>query len=302
MAVGLSGGRRVSRRGRRRGRVPAWVPLGLALLGLASLVHRLDREVLVHDVARIDTTRYRLHAGDRWLSDAWIERLERLLVRTGELRADDREGILALAAELEALPFVAAIGEPRVVWPDGLTIPIRLHTPVACLRVGDDFLPVAEDGTVLTGYSYAPQPAFGGYLPVIGPHGLGGSPFDPIQPGDVLGAPEHLDALTVAASMWRHLDRQALRRLGRVVIDASRQRDYRDLPGGVHIDLERTRRIHFGRPPGPHQPGELPAALKWLHVAEGLARWEGGEDFDALDVRWDEPESLRYDEASRPRR
>lgn len=289
-------------RARTSGRVPAWVPLGLALLGLASLMHKLNREVSSHGVALIDTTRYRLHAGDRWMSDAWIERLERLLLRTGELEADDREGILALADELQALPFVAEVGEPRVEWPDGLVIPIRLHSPVACLRVGDDFLPVAEDGTVLAGYSYAPQPAFGGYLPVIGPHGLGSNALDPIQPGDVLGAPAHRDALSVAASMWRYLDRLSLKRLGRVVIDASRERDYRDLPGGVHIDLERTRRIHFGRAPGPDQPGELPVSVKWQHVAEGLARWEGGEDFDALDVRWDEAESLRYDEASGRRR
>ena len=54
-------------RARTRGRVPAWVPLGLALLGLASLMHRLNREVSGSGVARIDTTRYRLHAGDRWL-------------------------------------------------------------------------------------------------------------------------------------------------------------------------------------------------------------------------------------------
>jgi hypothetical protein len=296
--------------------VPAWIPLGLVLVGVLALVAKLGREAQARGVARIDLTRYRLHADGRWVSPAWTARLERLLVRGRTLAADDRGGIEELVREVAALSFVREVGSPKVEWPDGLVLPVRLYQPVACLRVGNDFLPVAADGTLLAGYGYAPHGAFGGHLPVLGPHGLDARPDDPFQPGDVLGHPAHLAALAVASSMWEYLDQRAVRQLGRVVIDASRSHAWDGKPGGVLIDLEGARRVHFGRPPvrsldrsldqasdedqpevqpedqPRDQPGELPVATKWAHVREALDRWAAGEDFAAVDVRWDEPDWL----------
>lgn len=285
--------------GRRRARVPAFVPLGVLLVGVLSLLHRLDREAAAQGVATIDLTRYRLHHGDRWVCDAWLASLERVLASAGELAADDREGIRRLASDVGSLSFVAEVGEVEVDWPDGLNVPLRLRRPVACLKVGDDFLPVADDGTVLSGYSYAPHPApRGGYLPVLGPHGLGRDRDAPFEPGDVLAHAAYRDALAVAASLADHLDAASRERLGRIVVDASRETAYDGLPGGVFLDLEGARRIHFGRPPGSSAPGELPLATKWTHVRDALARWEDGESFDAFDARWDAPKPLRFEEAA----
>lgn len=284
--------------GVRGGRVPTWVALAVVTVGLGGLVRHIDRQVAARGVATIDVTRYRLHAPDRWLSEAWVHRLERLLLRFGRLQADDRKAILDLAGRVLALSFVAEVGEPRVDWPDGLTLPIRLHVPVACIKVGQDFLPVAADGTVLAGYSYAPHPARGGYLPVVGPHDLWPPDPGPPQPGDRLAHPAHRDALAVAVSLLRHLDRRSRERLGRALIDASHPSAFDGRPGGVRIDLEGARRIHFGRPPGGNHPGELPLEMKWASVAQGLERWGAGEPFDALDVRWDDYQTLRYDQAT----
>lgn len=283
------------RRPRARGRIPAWLPLGIVLVGVLSLLHRLDREAHSRGVARIDLSRYRLHAGDRWVSDVWLRAIERTLLRRGELEADDGEGIEGLVEELRSLSFVAEVGEVEVDWPDGLNIPLRLRQPVACLRVGDDFLPVAADGTVLSGYAYAPHPdGSGGYLPALG-RGLGGREDELPAPGDVLRDPALLDALAVARSLAAFLGPLARERLGRSVIDASSESAYDGLPGGVVIDLEGARRIHFGRPPGGGEPGERPLADKWASVDGALQRWAAGEDFDAFDARWDAPKELRLD-------
>jgi len=277
---------------RRAGRIPAWLPVGIVAVGILSLVASLGREASERGVARIDATRYRLHADGRWVSPAWTARLERLLLAARMLPAGDREGIQALVDQVEALSFVAEVGPPEVKWPDGLVLPLRLHEPIACLRVGDDFLPVAADGTVLAGYGYAPHHAHGGHLPALGPHGLDADPDFPFEPGDVLAHPAHVAALGVAASMWDHLDDEDRRRLGRVVVDASSLHAWDGKPGGVVIDLEGARRVHFGRSPRVEAPGELPVATKWAHVREALVRWEDGAGFAAVDARWDEPDWL----------
>ncbi len=275
-----------------RGRIPAWLPLGIVLVGILSLVAKLEGEAESRGLTRIDVTRYKLHARGEWILEAWMVELERVLAETRTVAAGDREAIEALRGRLAALPFVAEIAEAEVDWPDGLTVPLRLHQPIACLRIEEDFLPVAADGTLLPGYSYAPHEAFGGYLPVLGPHGLDADPARPFQAGDRLAHPAHLDALALAESLWAHLDRDSLARLGRVVIDAESETAFDGLPGGAVLDLEGARRVHFGHVPGRGGPGELPLATKWRHVAAGLERWAAGEVFDAFDVRWDEPAAL----------
>jgi hypothetical protein len=267
--------------------------MALALCGLIWVFWRLEGRAAERGVARIDATRFRLDAGDRWVGDAWRARLARVLAAAGELDARDAGRLRELRGELSALSFVAEVGELEVLWPDGLRVPLRLHVPVACVRVGDDFLPVAEDGTVLAGYSYAPHEIDRAWLPVLAPLDAA---LNPPVPGDVLDASRLLDALAVARSMREHLSVPDRRRLGRVVIDASRSEAFDGLPGGVQIDLEGARRVLFGRSPRVRAPGELPAQLKWESVLVALDRLELGESWDLFDVRWDEPVAYARDE------
>ncbi|MCP3917743.1 MAG: hypothetical protein GY711_19540 [bacterium] len=281
----------------KRARVPAWIPLGIALAGFLWLLTSLSRDAQGRGVASVDASCYRLHSGAQWVSEAWRNRIERVLVRAGRIPAGDREAIGELARDLAQLSFVAEVGEPEVIWPDGLSLPIRLREPVACVGVGEDFLPVAVDGTVLAGYSYAPHEAYGGWLPVLGPAGIVYETMNPLQPGDVLDDPRHVDALAVAASMNQYLGTTDRRALGRVLIDASRKLGPDSLPGGVRLDLEGARRILFGRPPGGDFPGELRERDKWENVSEGLARLAAGEAWEVFDVRWDVPDQARRDDS-----
>jgi len=266
--------------------MPLWIPIVVLCVGAAVLARDLARSAAARGVATIDTRCYKLHSGMQWVSPAWRDGIERLLVRQRGLSANDRDAIEALARELESLSFVAEVGNPEVVWPDGLVVPLRLHKPVACIGSGGVFLPLAEDGTVLAGYSYSPPDAYGAWLPVLGPND--GS-LDHVRPGDVLGDACDRDALAVAISMWNHLSPKDICELGRLTIDASRGHAYDGLPGGVVIDLERKRRIIFGRPPGSGIPGELPARFKWRSIERALARLRKGEDWALFDARWDEP-------------
>ncbi|QDV07668.1 hypothetical protein Poly30_31960 [Planctomycetes bacterium Poly30] len=282
-----------------------WVPLLILFGGLIVGLNALQRDARERGVARIDVTRYRLMAQSQWLSAAWTDELERILVEVRSLPVDDPEQLAAFAQEVADLPFVAEVGAYTVQWPDGLILPMRLREPVACIRTGGrDFLPVAADGTVLGGYTYAPHEAYGGWLPTLGPHGVVEKEQGLLEPGDKIEVPEVLAALAVADSMWAYMGVEDLRRLGRVVIDASAQdapvldraatalKPAR-LPGGVKIDLEEGRRIFFGRPPIPIHSGELPVGYKWAHIRNALEAMEAaGRPWALLDVRFDEPIQL----------
>ncbi len=283
--------------------MPAWVPLLLLFSGLIVGLQALQSDARGHGLARIDTTRYRLHADTQWMSPAWIDQLESLLIEVRELPVDDLDAVRVFAERIEALPFVSEVGVAEVQWPDGLSLPVRLREPVACIRTGDrDFLPVAVDGTVLGGYTYAPHEAYGGWLPTLGPHGLAERRGVPLQPGDRLTDPELLAGLSVAESLWRYLDVTDLRRLGRIVVDASApdapvidpatgELTSQRLSGGVVLSLEEGRRVYFGRPPEPVVPGELPVGFKWQHVADALEGLATGAPWALLDVRFDDAAS-----------
>ncbi|MEL6713736.1 MAG: hypothetical protein AAFP86_08180 [Planctomycetota bacterium] len=288
-----------------RGAVPAWIPLAALFAALLVAVRSLEQDARSRGVAEIDTLRYRLQEGSRWLSPAWRGALEDTLVASRGLVVDDPGAIEDFVLRVSALPFVAEVGEPEVIWPDGLSLPLRLHEPVACIATGDgDFLPVASDGTVLGGFAFAPHEAYGGWLPVLGPHGLA---TGDVRPGDALDHPALRDALLVAESLWRYLEVGDLRRLGRILVDASADsapvfdRDPKTgtptaLPGGVVLALEDGRRVVFGRPPVPIVPGELPVGRKWRHLASALEARDGGEDWSLVDVRFDE--AVRLDRAA----
>jgi hypothetical protein len=279
----------------RRGAVPGWLPLTILVGALFVIVRSLESDARARGVARVDVKRYALHESTRYVHPAWRSALERVLRRQSEIAVDDSDAIDDLVADLRALSFIAEVGEPEVIWPDGLSVPLRLHEPVACIRVGGrDFLPVSADGSVLSGYTLEPHAAYGAWLPALGPHGLGEAERGEYEPGDTLQEAALLDALDIARSLWFHLSPDEVRALGPLVIDASRERapTASALPGGVVLNLEGARRILFGRAPKPSAPGELPVARKWQHVRTGLEILRDDHPqhrlWDVLDVRFDE--------------
>ncbi len=294
------------------GRVPSWLPLALLFLCLLGGLRWLEADARGRGLAQVDVTRYALETEAPWVNEEWFEDLEELLLEAEEVAADDEEAIASLAARVRALPFIAEVGAPRVRWPDGLTLPVRLREPVACVRVGGrDFLPVASDGTVLGGYSITPHVAYGGWLPVLGPLDLLDREQGQVRPGDQVVVPALLDALDVADSLWRHVGPEHLDALGRIVVDASAAdaplldraagtASPRRLPGGVVLELEHGRRVFFGRPPHPLHEGELPVNLKWAHLRSALDGDPGGDpggaEWRLLDARFDRPVLLSEDE------
>jgi len=260
----------------------------LLAIGFVYVLHELQDSAKQHGVGRVDTTRYRIHTGPLYFGDAWRNRLERILRRTESIDLADTAAIEQIVDELKTLSFVEDVRPPEVHWPDGLIFDIQLREPAACIRVGDDFLPVADDGVVLAGYSYAPHEIYGAWLPILGPTERL-VPTGPPGPGDRIEDPALLDALKVAGSMQRNLVPSEQKLLGRIVIDASSPNAPDGLPGGVHIDLEGKRRILFGRVPGSGDPGELPVQTKWRAIVDAFDP-EGGEPtWDLLDVRFDVP-------------
>ena len=273
------------------GRAGAGLAFLLAGLSLAWFLTVLARDVEAGAYAVIETDRARMDPGPGWVDPRWESELAWRLAALAPVAADDRDGILRIASEVGALPFVAAVGDTTVIWPDGLRIEVRLRVPVACLRVGRQYLPLAADGTALSGAWSAPPARGSGYLPVVVPS----SPFHP-RPGELLSDPALTDGLAVAASLWSELAPEDLARLGRTVIDARRSREAAvDQPGTVLL-LENARTVWFGRSPNLDEPGEKPVRAKWASLSSALRlldeRPGAGQttlDWDLADVRWDRP-------------
>jgi hypothetical protein len=263
--------------------------VGGLLAATALVLAARHGDLAAREVATIDPRRSTLAleqaAGD--LDPRWSEWLAAALARVEPFKASDRAGVLAVEQALSSLAFVAEVEPARVLWPDGLELRVRLRRPAACVRVGQGFLAVAEDGTVLPGAFPVPPWVGDGWLPVIGPN-------DPanavLLPGDVLDRPHELDALSVAISMRDHLSQAAFDVLGPPLIDARRARQVSVEEPGVVLELEGRRLVRFGRAPWSDEPGELPAELKWRALSKAARELREGErDWDALDVRWDVP-------------
>ncbi len=292
----------VVRRTRRRGRWLARFGTVLALCSMAWFLWQLDGRVEAVEYALIETDRVRLDAGPGWVDPRWEGELTRRLAAHGDVLADDREAILAVAREVEALSFVCSVAEPVVLWPDGLRLEIELREPVACLRAGRQYLPVAADGTVLSGRWSAPPDRDSGYLPVLVPR----RPLRPVA-GEVPADRAIHDGLSVAASLWSTLSPADLARLGRIVIDARRARQATVEEPGTVLLLENARTVWFGRSPNLGEPGETPVRLKWTSLSRALKLLDesdatGGEtlDWELADLRWDRPSLLpRGGEAQR---
>ena len=275
------------------------------LIAVAAIVtiESVDRAARARGYTRIDTSRSRLDPPTGWIDPRWRDVLVYRLAEIGPVDADDEAAIELAIEELASLPFVVAIGEPTVLWPDGLRVPVRFADVVACARVGRFFQPVAADGTILPGRWPSPPPAGAGFLPVLGP--VEAVPAD-LRPGDRLTGVAARGGLAIARSMWAHLDDDAVARLGRVVIDATRAPATSPEEPGARLWLEEGREVLFGRTPDADEPGELPVATKWRSLARALelgappgaeapALEPGAEvsepiDWAVVDVRWDRPE------------
>ena len=226
-----------------------------------------------------------------WVDPRWIDALELAAVGHEPFTVGDRAALAALGASLEELPFVERLEELSADRRRGLSVEVTLRRPAACIPSGGAYLLVSSDGVVLPGRWEKPPRCGAGYLPVIGP-AADAELFAYARPGDWLADPAHLDALDVARSMRVHLDDLALRRLGRVLIDASTaSRASVDEPG-VRIHLEHKRLCLFGRIPSTPEPGELPAAVKWASLGHALQLLEADppKDWELVDCRWDLPD------------
>jgi hypothetical protein len=279
--------------------VPLWLVGGL-LAATALVLAARHGDLAAREVATIDPLRATLalerEAGE--LDPRWSEWLAKAVARVEPFKATDRAGARAVEEALAGLAFVAEVEPARVVWPDGLELRVRLRRPVACVRVGQGFLAVAEDATVLPGAFPVPPWVEDGWLPVIGPN-------DPanavLLPGDVLDGEHELDALSVAISMRANLSGDVFDVLGPPLVDARRAREASVEDPGVVLELEGRRIVRFGRAPWSDAPGELPAELKWRALARAARELRDGErDWDAIDVRWDVPDIHWREAPARP--
>lgn len=281
---------------RARGASTAVVLLVLWAVGLCGALGVRERLARAHAARAqqvwIDPRALRLARPTAGFDPRWESLFEAVAGAFPPLRADDRAGLGALARAIAALPFVAAVGEPRVV-AGALSFDLTLRVPVACVPQGERFQPVAADGTLLPGLWPAPPQVAGVPLPVLGPLADGRALFPHARAGDFLAEPRHLAALDVVRSLALALDPALRERMGSVLVDATDADP--DFPGVpcVSLSLAGGRVVRFGRAPSSGAPGELAAEHKWAALREGLALLQRGDpalDWDRLDVRWDHPE------------
>jgi len=252
----------------------------------------LERSALERGVARVDLAHYRLHHGQAWFSQDWRQELEDLLLRHRSLLVTDHEARAALRADILALPFVAQVEPGEVLWPAGLTLRVRLVEPIACVRVGQEFLPMAADGSLLPGWSDAPHQRGPDFLPMLVP-----TPLEWEQDPPFIGEPTSdsllLSALSLVRSFREHLNPDQRALFGRVVFDVSAGVAPDGVDGGAVLRLEGERLIEYGDSPLERGHGELPDRIKWDHAVEGLLDAAEGAAWEVLDVRWDVPERDR---------
>lgn len=301
--VRLISTRRDPRRGaarRRCGQVPLWIPLVLLASCLAWLVAALEGDLDLVGFTRIDPRRTRIDDSSGLVDARWRETLSARLASLPHVSALDPSGGQAIRAALLSLPFVAEVGQGRVLWPDGYDVRVRFREPVACVLVGDVYLTVSKEGVILPGAWVRPPWIGGGWLPLlVADEGALDSVLPQVQRGARLVATELRDALDVAISMRASLSPEDFETMGASAIDASHARQAGVDDPGVVLLLEGSRRVLFGRVPSSDEPGELPASKKWEALRRGLKALANtsadARDWELLDVRWDVPDVLWRD-------
>ena len=285
----------MAKRGGRRVGGPGGILLCLGLAVVGWLIGGLEGRVAESGFRTIQTSQSRLDSGRTWIDERWEAELREKLARLGELEASDTVARQRILDEIESLSFVASIGEPEVLWPDGLRVPVLFQNPVACLAVGQLFYPVSADGTVLSGSWKSPPKVGAGWLPVLGEVG---THYPGAAPGMIIDGEVELDAISIATSMWVYLPREDLTTLGRVVIDAKRGRDTGPLEQGARLLMEGGRQVWFGRPPRAGEPGSLPDEAKWANLSSALECLRSKDpdlNWTWVDLRWDRPEMQLFE-------
>lgn len=269
----------------------------ILVLGAVLVARHLDRQADEAGFGIVETNRIGIdlegasEGWSAWLDPTWSELLAERLAGIRNFRADDTSGVEEVVAALQEFSFVQELGVPRVIWPDGLDVPLRLRRPLACIAHRGRFYPVAVDwqgaagprGVILPGGGLTPPTFRGAFLPVIG--GL----KEPIE-SVYLEDPVVLGALSVADSLWTELDPGVATALGRIVIDATKDAEASVEEPGTRIELEGGRLIYFGRSPYLGAAGELPVATKWANLEKAMNLLDAGKDWNLLDLRWDQPD------------
>ena len=290
---------------RRKGQVPLWIPLALCASFLAWLAASLEGDLDLVGFTRIDPSRTKID-DERGLVDArWREMLSARLAELPHVSALDPAGAEAIRQSLLSLPFVAEVGEGRVLWPDGYDVAVRFREPVACVLLGDSYFAVSREGVILPGEWTRPPWIGIGWLPLlVGDDGALDPARSAVPRGARLVSPEFRDALDVAVSMRASLEAEDFETMGAPAIDASHARSASVEDPGIVLHLEGSRRVYFGRVPSSDEPGELPAAKKWDALRRGLKAFAStsadARDWELLDVRWDVPDVLWRDAESPP--
>lgn len=274
-----------------------WLLAALAGSILVWFTGALAADVEASGFSTIDPRRARIEPAGAYCDTRWSDQLAQAIAGRPPVDARDRSAIQALADDVALLPFVAEVGEPSVLWPDGLDLPLVLRQPAACVRVRGEFVCISDDGVVLPGGWPIPPWVGEGFLPVLGPNDGG---FDGLAAGERLSEPRHVDALSVAVSMREALTRADFEALGPPLIDATRARAASVEEPGVRIELEGRRTAWFGRAPNAGEPGELPTPIKWASLQRALRLLDdptNRRDWSLVDLRWDTPD-LRWRDAA----
>lgn len=225
-----------------------------------------------------------------YIPGAWSEYVAARISVMGLVFSDDPEAAARVAKELESLPMIRSVEAARVVIPDGLEVEVRLRRIVACVKAGEGFLPVSEDGVILPGFSVSPMSDGVGAAPLIA---WDESLID-LQVGEELSLEQHFDALSVALSMQKHLSPEVRASLGAIRIDASGAALASVTHPGVVVYLPERRAALFGRPPLHGYVGETPEEEKWAHLSRYLLEDpSGAREWEILDIRWDDADVLR---------
>lgn len=279
--------------GPRAGRVPVWIPpvvcVGLAWWAMSIVAADAPQIGFTTVDPSLSTLRF-----DEPYDQRWNRYLAQALAKLPKADVEDRYALERIGDEIALLPFVEEVGEVRVLWPDSLDIPVKLKKPAACVRVRQELLTVAGDGTVLPGGHDLPPRDELGFLPVLGPNE---GRLDALVPGDKLPAGPYTDALRLAQAMRLELDPEASLLLGPLLVDASKAAEADLQRPGVVLQLEERRVVWFGRLPWA-SVGETPLKQKIENLERAARLLEPGDGMKPwafLDLRWDHPDIVYSD-------
>lgn len=273
----------------RRGRVPTWFVLLLGAGALFVGVELLVERQFAEGYSLVDTGRAQIVCEDAepCAPAEWSELIAARLSELGPLDANDSRSVEDVKGVLDELSIFRSVSAPRVLWPDGIEVDVRLRKAAACVQFEGGFRSISRDGVVLPGFSVAQPLDEIALLPLIAI----GEEVRHLMTGDVLPRDQDFDALSVAVSMQDHLSPEHRARMGEVLIEPQAPGETSVSGAEVSLKIQGSRGVLFGRPPIAGHAGELPEEKKWGHLAEYLDDYPTSErDWAVLDVRWDVPE------------